>query len=163
MANARGARRHSLIPWLFPAAMLPMFAANGALIYFAARSAPAVVADRPFETGRTYNRDLAAAAAQQRLGWSAVLDTQLLRASIPSPIVLDIRDRAGAPVAGLAVELRVWRPVGASPDQRLRLAETEPGHYAAAPTFPAAGQWQLDIVAKRGEEEFALGRRVIVR
>src|SRR3954447_8549223 len=90
-------RRRSLIPLLFPAAMLPVFAANGALIYFAAQSKPALVSERPFEEGRTYNRELQAAAAQTRLGWLARLDAPS-RAGTAGPVALDISDRSGAPV-----------------------------------------------------------------
>ena len=154
-------RRRSLIPFLFAAAMLPMLVANGALIWFAVQSKPALVADRPFETGRTYNRELHAAAAQDRLGWSARLDTTL-RAGAAGRVALAVADRDGAPVAGLAVELRIWRPVGALPEQRLALTETATGRYEASVTLPQAGKWQFDIIARRGGDEFVQARRVIV-
>jgi nitrogen fixation protein FixH len=155
-------RRRSLIPFLFPAAMLPMFAANGALIYFATQSKPALVSERPFEEGRTYNSELHAAAAQDRLGWSARLDATL-RAGTTGSVALDVGDRDGAPVAGLAVELRVWRPVGALPEQRLRLTETGAGRYTASIALPQSGQWQFDIVARRGGDEFVQARRVVIQ
>jgi nitrogen fixation protein FixH len=155
-------RRRSLIPWLFPAAMAPVMAANGALIYYALHSMPPLVADRPFEDGRTYNRELAAAAAQTALGWTASLAAPT-KAAAESRIEFAVRDRSGAPVSGLAVAVRVWRPVGDEPDLRLRLVEQRPGDYAAVVTLPLAGQWQFDLVARRGAEEFAIGRRVVVQ
>ena len=157
-----GRPRRSLIPFLFPVAMLPMFAANGALIYFATQSKPALVSERPFEEGRGYNRELRAAAAQDRLGWSARLDAKL-RAGTAGSVALDIRDRDGAPVAGLAVALRVRRPVGALPEQHLPLPEVGAGQYAASITLPQPGQWQFDIVARRGGDEFVLARRMVVQ
>jgi len=51
--------------------MLPVLAANAALVYFAIHSMPALVSTHPFEDGRTYNREIAAAIAQDRLGWAA--------------------------------------------------------------------------------------------
>jgi len=57
----------------------------------------------------------------------------------------------------------VWRPVGSEPDQRVALAEVAPGRYAAALRLPDPGQWQFDVVATRGDEEFVLGRRVVVK
>ena len=155
-------RRRSLIPWVFPAAMLPVFGANGALIYFALQTKPALVDAHPFEDGRTYNREIAAAAAQQALGWRTRLSAPD-RAGIASPVALDVRDRHGAPLRGLDVELWIRRPVGARPPLRLHLAETAPGRYAAAVRLPLAGQWQFDVVARRGGEEFAFGRRIVVR
>lgn len=158
--NAEKKRRHSLIPWLFPAAMLPVLAANGALIYLALASKPALVDAHPFDDGRRYNRELAAASAQQRLGWTAALEAP--RRVAAAPIAVTVRDRSGAPVSGLAVELSVRRPVGALPDRRLVLAETGPGRYTAAVTLPLSGQWQFDIVARRGGEEFVYARRVVI-
>jgi nitrogen fixation protein FixH len=155
-------RRGSLIPWLFAAAMLPVLAANGLLVYLALQSKPALVDAHPFEDGRTYNRELSAAAAQQRLGWNAALDAPG-RAETAAPVAFTVRDRNGAPVTGLAVELLVRRPVGALPDRRLTLSEAGPGRYTTALTLPLGGQWQFDIVARRGGDEFVYARRVVVR
>jgi nitrogen fixation protein FixH len=154
-------KSRSLIPWLFPAAMLPVLAANGALIYLALQSKPALVDEHPFEDGRTYNRELAAAAAQEALGWRAAFDRPA-RAGRASPVTLELRDRDGMPVKGLAVELRVWRPVGALPEVQMRLSERSPGRYAASVTLPLAGQWQFDFVARRDAEEFVYAQRVVV-
>lgn len=154
-------RNRSLIPWIFPAAMLPVFAANGLLAYYALHTMPALVDDRPFEDGRTYNRDLAAAAAQTALGWRVELAAPA-RSQALSPIELSIRDRRGQPVSGLSVALWVRRPVGARPAQRLRLAEKAPGRYVAGVILPLPGQWQLDFVARRGSDEFVYARRVVV-
>ncbi len=159
---ARVGRRRSLIPWLFPAAMLPVFAANGALIYFALHSMPALVDTRPYEDGRTYNRDLTAAAKQAALGWRAAFEPPA-QWGTPAPVGLSFRDRGGAPIRGLDVELWVRRPVGALPDQRLHLAETGPGRYAASVRLPLAGQWQFDFVARRGSDQFVYARRVVMR
>jgi nitrogen fixation protein FixH len=160
-ANA-GTRRRSLIPLLFPAAFLPVFIANGLLAYFALHSMPALVDNHPFEDGRTYNRELAAAKAQAALGWTAALTTDE-RAGVPGPVWFVVNDRDGAPVTGLAVELLAWRPVGAEPATRRVLAEINPGHYRADLALPLSGQWQFDIVARRGADEYVLGRRIIVK
>lgn len=155
-------RRRSLIPWLFPAAMLPVLGANGALIYLALQTKPALVDAHPFEDGRTYNREIAALAAQRALGWRAALSAPS-RANAAGPVTAVLRNRSGAPLRGLAVEVWIRRPVGATPPLRLHLAETAPGRYAAAILLPLAGQWQLDVVARRGRDEFAFGRRIVVR
>lgn len=160
-ASSRPRRRRSLIPWVFPAAMLPVLAANGALIYFALQSMPALVAEHPFEDGRTYNRELAAAAKQAALGWTAALQPPRTSGAA-TRVAFDIHDRDGAPVTGLDVELRLWRPVGSEADLHLRLAETAPGRYVAPVTLPHPGQWQVDVVATRGDDEFVLGQRVVV-
>jgi len=61
--------RRSLIPLAFVAGFAVVAAANGALIYEAFRSQPALVTAKSYEEGRAYNRELAAAARQAALGW----------------------------------------------------------------------------------------------
>ena len=161
IASPRG-RRRSAIPWLFPAAMLPVVAANGALIYLAVESKPVLVAEHPFEDGRIYNRELAAAAKQAARGWTASLEPPRTSGT-PTVVIVDICDRDNVPVTGLQVKLRLWRPVGTESDLRLYLSEASAGRYAAQVTLPLPGQWQLDLVATRGEDEFVLGQRIIVR
>ena len=155
-------QRRSLIPLLFPAAMLPVLAANGALIYLALQTRPVLVAERPYEDGRSYNRELAAAQAQAALGWSAEIEAPD-RAGVAGPVAVRIRSRDGAPVAGLEVEMRVWRPVGNVADLHLHLAAAEPGRYAAEFRLPLPGQWQFDVVARRSADEFVTTRRVVAR
>ncbi|MBV9824880.1 MAG: FixH family protein [Alphaproteobacteria bacterium] len=154
-------QRRSLIPFVFPLAMLPVFAANGTLIYLALHSKPALVSEHPYEDGRAYNHELEAADAQAALGWTATLNAPL-RPGTPGPIALDMSDKTGAPVQGLQVALRIWRPVGRLGDIRVLLTETAPGRYTGLVTLPAAGQWQFDFMARRGEREFAYARRLSV-
>ena len=161
-AAASPRRRRSLIPLVFPAAMLPVFVANGLLVYFALHSMPALVAGHPFEDGRTYNRELEAAAKQTVLGWTATLEAPRT-ANVADRIVFAVLDSADAPITGLVVALRIWRPVGSEGDLRVALVEVAPGRYAAPVTIPEPGQWQFDIVATRGDEEFVLGKRIVVQ
>ena len=80
-----------------------------------------------------------------------------------SAVQFEVADRTGTPVTGLAVDLRAWRPVGAAPDIRTQLDEEGPGRYTAELALPLPGQWQFDLVAKRGADEYVLGRRIIVK
>ncbi len=160
--SAEARRRGSLIPRLFPVAMVPFFVANGALIYLALESKPALVDAHPYENGRAYNRDLVAERAQRRLGWNAALEPPR-QAQTAGLIVFTVHDRDGEPVTGLAVELSIRRPVGALPDRRFMLAEAGAGRYSAALMLPFAGQWQFDVVARRGDDQFIYARRVVIR
>jgi nitrogen fixation protein FixH len=154
--------RRSLIPLAFVGAFAVVISANATLIFYAIRSAPALVTDKAYEEGRAYNRELAAAARQEALGWSATLDFAPA-AGHAAELAVRIVDRAGAPLGGLEVAARAVRPVGSDAPLDLRLAETAPGRYAATLTLPAPGQWQVEFVARRGEDEFAIAQRVSAR
>src|SRR4029077_13677393 len=57
------------VPWLFVLGFAVVFVANGGLVYFAVRSAPGMVNDRPYDEGVNYNLVLARAAQEDALGW----------------------------------------------------------------------------------------------
>jgi len=61
------------IPWSFAGALGVVVMVNGALAYLAVSSSTGLVTEHPFESGNGYNRVLAAAAAQDALGWHGTL------------------------------------------------------------------------------------------
>jgi nitrogen fixation protein FixH len=149
-------QRGAWIPWAFVAALAIVVAVNVALTYFALHSAPGTVSDHPYEDGLDYDRVLARAAAQDALGWRSDV------ALAPGAIEIRLVDRTGAPLAGAAVAVRLARPVGPADPVGLTLAEVAPGRYAGA-VEPRPGQWDLHLVARRGEDSFAAVHRVIVK
>jgi nitrogen fixation protein FixH len=155
-------RRRSLIPLIFFAAFAVVFAVNGTMIYFAVRSTPALVTEKPFERGKAYNAELDAAAAQARLGWSATVALEQ-HAAPRSELIILITDRGGAPVEGLAVAARLTRPVGHAAPLDVAFVEIAPGRYVAMVVVPVPGQWQLTLLARRGNDEFTLGHRLTVK
>ena len=150
-------RRSQWIPWVFVAAFVVVAAVNGVLIWSAITSSPGLVADHAYELGRHYNQELAAARAQASLGWTASLDVA------DGEAVFAVTGRDGAPIAGLDVDLVALRPVGAGEPLAAKLVEATPGRYRAPLALTRAGQWQLDLVARRGAAEFVLGKRILVK
>jgi nitrogen fixation protein FixH len=75
------------------------------------------------------------------------------------------RDSDGQPVAGLAVSGQFAAPkADHARDRAFAAAETRPGVYAIDPAAVAAGDWDLELVAKRGDETpFQSRNGVIVR
>lgn len=129
-----------------------IFAANGAFLYSALSTYTGVVSDEPYRKGLHYNARIQADKVQHALGWTS--DITLAKGGDGIDIVL--RDRAGNPVSGLALEGRIGRPATQAMDIALALQEGQPGHYRAKFAALAEGAWQLDVRAKRltgsGEE-----------
>jgi nitrogen fixation protein FixH len=162
-------RRGSWIPWAFAAAFAVVIAVNAALAAFAVRSAPGTVSAHPYEDGLGYNGVLALAEAQDRLGWS--IEAGLTRHPPPlaeegktygSEIRISVRDRAGTPIIGADVAGRLVRPLGPARAVPVTAREVEPGLYTAAAEF-TAGQWDMELVVRRGAERFAATIRVAAR
>ena len=150
------------VPWAIAAALGVVVLANGALAYFATRSATGLVAEHPFDEGNGYNRVLAAAAAQDRLGWHQALHF-LDAGNARGELVIELTDRAGKPLSGLTVTARLVRPVDALPETDLDLAEIAPGRYAAAAALPRRGQWEVQGSAGHAADVFEFSQRIVVK
>jgi len=127
-----------------------IFAANGALVFFALDSWPGLSTDKAYEEGLAYNRTLAAASEQAARGWASAVAFE------GSPQAGQARVRiTGAddtPVAGLDVRVAFRRPVIEGFDVEVRLTETAPGLYAAGIRLPMSGRWHAVLEARRGAE-----------
>ncbi|MBT3305036.1 MAG: FixH family protein [Alphaproteobacteria bacterium] len=128
-----------------------VFAANGALVFFALDSWPGLMTDKAYEEGVAYNQTLDAQAAQARLGWSS---TVAFESRGPGTGFLEIRlkDRDNTPVSGVAVRAHFRRPVREGFDVSVILNEIAPGHYGAPVTVSLAGRWYATIKARRKDE-----------
>ncbi len=121
-----------------------VFAANGALVFFALESWPGLGTDRAYEEGVAYNRTLEAAREQSGRGWVSALAYEggAVRVRLAGP--------GGAPVTGLDARITFRRPVGAAITLVVPLEEAVPGLYAAAAALPLAGRWHAVLEAARG-------------
>jgi nitrogen fixation protein FixH len=161
--NAIARRRNSgvWIPWLFAAGLAIVVGANVALAYFAAHSAPGMVTAKPYDSGAAYNSVLDRAAAQDRLGWRA---RARFEAAAPGNgrITLELRDRDGHAIPGLAVAARLVRPVEPLPHLAVDFRNTTDGGYEAEIAVPRTGAWDLYVLARRGGDEFEFSQRLLV-
>lgn len=150
------------IPWTFAGALGVVVAVNGALAYFAITSSTGLVTEHPFESGNDYNRVLAAGAAQDALGWRGTLDfTGNGRAE--GDLAVAFADRAGQPLAGLAVTAAIVSPVEPLPDTDVALAESPGGRYRGHVALARHGQWEVHVVAHRGGDVFEFAQRIVVK
>lgn len=150
------------IPWTFVGGFALVVAVNAALVLVAARSWTGLVTERPYDRGLDYNRNLEAAAAMAELGWTA----KLLAAPAAAggyELTLEVRDRGGAPVGGLAVEGTLERPLQAGLDHPIALVQQGPALYRARVELPAAGQWHARLRLRRGAERMVVSERLVLR
>ncbi len=150
------------MPWAIAGAFLVVVTANGALAYFAVRSDTGLVSKHPFELGNGYNRVLDAGAAQDALGWRGrvrFVDEK----GLSGRLIAEFSDAHGAPIAGLAVEVSVVRPVEPLPEQDVTLSASGQGSYAAPVTLARAGQWDVRVTAARGSDVYQFVQRIVVR
>ena len=104
-----------------------------------------------YREGLAYNETLRAAAAQQESGWRLAVDAALRPGNVAA-LEVAVRDRDDAPVDGLVVAVEFRRPTHQGIDRRAVLDHRGGGRYTGAVALPAAGQWDLVVVATSGTE-----------
>ena len=144
--------------------LLMSITAQSIMVYYATRpNAPRPIEDY-YQKSMDWDADRAIVAASLQLGWVVSVDVPDLPhdADMPRPVDVVIRDREGQPVTGLAGDLVVIRPADGRLNTKGRLVELphEPGRYRTLVALPAAGLWELNVDAARGDLRFVHQARV---
>ncbi len=129
---------------------LVMFAANGALIYFALHTLHGEAMENSYDASQAFNKRIAEARAQDQRGWKADV---LTRAEGPGErVMVEFRDLSGTPVSNLTVTATFQHPFDAAQDRTTALL-SDGGNYEGVAAPIAQGRWTLIIEAKRGAEQ----------
>jgi nitrogen fixation protein FixH len=149
MSSATTERSFRITGWHVLAAFVAFFgvviAVDTGFVIMSIRSFPGQVSVTPYEDGLIYDKKLAQLAQQERLGWRAAAGAG------PDAVIIDMRDRSGAPIVGLSVSGRLERPATEAGRVVLKFHETSPGRYLARPGR-LSGTWDLtaDAAGKHG-------------
>jgi nitrogen fixation protein FixH len=137
-------------------AMGVVIAVNVGMAWSAIHTFPGDAATDAFDRSNEYDKVLATAAQEAKLGWS-------LQTALQGGVaVVTLVDRKGRPVEGARVAAIAQRPVGVEDAVELAFRAEAPGRYAAAQALPQRGQWDLLFTASVGERHFRATRRVVV-
>jgi nitrogen fixation protein FixH len=113
-----------------------------------------------YEAGRTFEGEVAKAAAQAARDWQ--VSEHLSPSGSDQMLSIDLRDAEGTPVTGVEVAARLVHPVDERNDIAFALSETGPGTYSGKAGVPA-GVWEIDLLVARGDDQlFRSKNRVIV-
>ena len=135
-----------------------VFAANGALIGIALSTLHGEEMENSYDASQAYNRQIAAARAQNALGWVADVNTR--QEGQGERVVAEFRDRAGAPIAGLDVKARFVHPFDRSADRDVMLASDGQAYEGVAGPLHA-GRWTLVIEARQdGQVKFTSDNKI---
>lgn len=156
-------------PWTFVGGMLLVIAVNVVLVAYAIGTFPGLETEDAYRKGIAYNDTLASARAQEARGWS--IDVRYAPRAAAEPagavrageLVITLVDKVGEPIGGLDVSAALVRPTHAGLDTRVALAPRSLGEYRAETLLPLAGQWDVRVSARRGDEDFQATRRIIVQ
>ncbi|GGA00529.1 FixH family protein [Elstera cyanobacteriorum] len=155
-------RRSRWIPWVFVVGFLTVLIPNGFLLYYSTRQPVGLVVEKPYERGIAYNKLLAAAREQAKLGWQAQTTVSGFDAAKGTGrVVIAVTDATG-PLADAVVQLTLSRPLEGDSLPVLTLP-VEGGTAQATVTGLRPGQWEARMVVRRGTDHAVLDQRLIVR
>ena len=117
---------------------LVMFAANGALIYFALHTLHGEQMENSYDASQAFNKRIAEARAQDDRGWKADVLTRAEGAG--ERVMVEFHDKTGAPISDLAVTARFEHPFDAALDRSVPLVSDGDNYEGVAtPSATAAG------------------------
>ena len=119
---------------------------NMVMASFALSTFGGTVVDNSYVASQHYNKWLARADAQDRLGWDKSIAVDEGR-----HVRLTVR-KDGAPVEGLRVDATLRHPLGRAPARAMRFVAVDDGALRSVEALPA-GRWQLDLSVHRGGDE----------
>ena len=127
---------------------------------------PGVISHDFHKKEALYNQYLQQVERQRQRGW------QVQKGWLDEPVVdqpavfrVAVRTREGEPLVGASVTGQFLRPSTSKLDVAFELAEASPGVYESKLTLPAAGNWNLVLQVRKGEDlhEIRAGTRVLDR
>jgi nitrogen fixation protein FixH len=134
-----------------------VFGVNGLMMKLALDTMSGTEVDSAYRAGITFNAEVQAAQRQAERGWQVT--GQVARtAQAGVSVRVEARDKAGAPVSGVAFYGWLDRPTDKRADRRVALTERQPGRYQGEVADIAAGQWDLVLEASRGDERLFLSK-----
>ena len=149
------------VPMLFIGGFLVVIGVNGALIYFAEDTFSGLETASPYERGLDYNKTLDADAAQKKLGWQ--YQAAISGSGTTRTLEVRLADRDGRALDRLAIAAYLVRPSNDGLDVTLAPQATGDGRYTATFVLPAAGQWDLRVVARDDTHTWQHSERVFVK
>ncbi len=151
------------IPWVFVGLFGVVLIANGTMITVAISTFTGMETTSPYKKGLSYNKRLAAAAAQEALGWQASLDAERAVNAGQMAITFMLNDKEGAPIVAADVTARIDRPLQDGFEQVITLQELGGGHYSAAVDLPLKGQWEIQVTAGVRGARYQITDRIQVK
>lgn len=137
-------------------------AVNGVMIHAAVSTFAGLDTDSPYEAGLAFERDIAAAQAQDALHWQ-VSGKVARAAGDRAAAEVSVRDTAGRPVTGLKLDAMLVHPADEHLDRNFAMVEDAPGHFTGTADV-STGQWDLVIELGRGDARlFRSKNRIVLR
>jgi nitrogen fixation protein FixH len=150
------------VPYAFVGFFGVVLVANSIMLYIAFSTWTGLAADQAYDRGIRYNEELAAASAQDALGWTAdYAFTDMGDRHVR--VALALATETGVPVEGGVVSAKFVRPTHYGHDFTIRLESDREGGFVGEAELPLSGQWEVRLTAETAQGSWRLNDRVAVQ
>lgn len=150
------------IPWSFAGLFGVVLLANGIMVGVAFDSWTGLVEHNYYRRGLAYNEALAAARAQDELGWQVAVSP---RNEEPGSLalLLSLADADSRAMTADRVVATLERPTSEALDREVAFEPLQRGRYAAIVEALEPGVWDLRLVLHRGRDSYETVQRLTVK
>ena len=143
------------IPWYFVAFFVGLAIVNAVFIYIATTTHSGVVTENAYSEGLSYNETIAAAEAQEALGWqiNIYVEDSMLRFEVN-----DGHDH----VKSASVIAEFINPTREGVDFTVELVETDQGFYEGVIPSGIIGQWDIRVKTVWQQTQYQTSKRIII-
>jgi nitrogen fixation protein FixH len=135
-----------------------MLVANFTMARMAVKTFSGLDQNNPYDTGVAYNKEIAAAKAQNAMGWS--VDLTRGQDGGATQVTATVKDRAGQPVSGLDASLHFFYPATRKLDKEVVANAIADGVYSGDAAL-TRGHWDVEIDLKRDGERLFRSRNTL--
>ena len=152
------------VPWAFIGGFAVVIVANAALIWLAVASFSGLAEADAYRRGLDYNKTLAVARAQDRLGWESAIELVPTTSDGSRAFTITVRlaDAQGRSLDGGKVRALLIRPTAAGHDRAAVLDGSGEGRYRGRIDLLLPGQWEARILVERGTDRWQAAYRLTV-
>lgn len=153
-------------PWIFVGFFAVIFTVNGIMMYFAFDSWTGLETEGHYVKGLEYDKNVAAAKAQEALGWDVKLSVETLEINDKQRKVAyqaTFLDHNKQPIDQLKAHTFFVRPTHEGLDVDAPANEVEPGVFAGEFTLLLAGNWEVRVHAESMGRQYQLVERIVIK
>jgi len=127
-----------------------VIAVNFVMAWYATRTFGGTVVDNSYVASQEFNRWLAEARAQEKLGWANHVALDAAR-----HVTVSASGADGQPLAGVSASAVARHPLGREADIPMRFVPVGPGQLRSTSALPA-GRWLVHLTVRSGADEARL-------
>jgi nitrogen fixation protein FixH len=129
------------------ACILALAATIGTIV-IGSRSFEGTVVDNPYEMGLAWDEQH---RNRERLGWTVELQGSTYKTG-KNDLIIDVRDKSGAPISDALVSVIVSRPSTRAFDRTYGTTALQNGRYRTTIDLPYYGNWSVVVEVSRNKE-----------